>query len=210
MKRSLYGLCGALLVLAGCHQVSELPTEPTKTPGGGVINVPIPKIPVPGTPAPAPAPTATPAPGPAPAPAPAPTPTPEATPPPSGKSCGNPLPVVTRMKVKIHLKGPRGYTLDSTPLVEDHAYCIKIGMPDRTSCPVRPEGSKDRVACEEYAIGRAQDTGRPGPTWSRNGKLCKGDDCENHEENQFLLLAKLSGTYAACTKDNVCGFVDVP
>ena len=58
-------------------------------------------------------------------------------------------------------------------------------------------------------IGRASDTGRPGPTWLRNGKLCKGDDCENHADNQYLVLAKANGTYAACTKDNVCGFVEV-
>ena len=70
----------------------------------------------------------------------------------------------------------------------------------------------DRVACEAYAIGRARDTGRPGPTWYRNGKLCTGaaSDCENHEDNQYLLKAYGSGTYEACTEDDsVCGEVVV-
>jgi hypothetical protein len=115
------------------------------------------------------------------------------------------------MNTKIHLRGPR-YTLDTTPLVgPDVDYCRKIGFPDRSICPVRPEGSPDRVACETYAIGRAADTGRPGPTWYRNGKLCTGQpaDCENHPENQYLLWAYGSGYYEACTKDDVCGGVQV-
>jgi len=78
------------------------------------------------------------------------------------------------MGTKIHLKSPSRYTLDTTPLVgPDAAYCKKIGFTDgRSYCPVRTEGSADRAACETYAIGKAKDTGRPGPTWYRNGKLC--------------------------------------
>ena len=230
--RIAFGMTAATLLLIGCHSITEeLPTEPTKTPSSGVLTVPIPSIPVTvtGTPTPvpaptstpapapaptatpAPAPTATPAPAPPPAPAPTPAPTPVATPAPAPTGgCGNPLPPpVSRMKVKIHLKGPNRWTLDSTPLVHDAAYCAKIGYYDRADCPVRMEGSPDRAACEEYAIGRARDTGRPGPTWYRNGKLCNGTDCENHEENQYLLWVYLGGLYKACTDEEVCGEVEV-
>jgi hypothetical protein len=117
------------------------------------------------------------------------------------------------MNTKIHIPGPNQYTLDTTPLVgPDKAYCLKIGFTDgRSMCPVRTEGSPDRSACEAYAIGSAEDTGRPGPTWYRNGKLCTGNtgDCDNHPDNQYLLFAWGSGYYEACTKDDVCGGVQV-
>jgi hypothetical protein len=118
------------------------------------------------------------------------------------------------MNTKIHIKGPNLWTLDTTPLIgPDVEYCRKIGFTDgRSFCPVRTEGTPDRVACETYAIGRAQDTGRPGPTWFRNGKLCTGEagDCANHDDNQYLLKAYGSGTYEACTEDeSVCGAVKV-
>ena len=108
------------------------------------------------------------------------------------------------MNAKIHIRGPNRWTLDSTPLVgPDAEYCRKIGFTDgRSFCPVRTEGAPDRVACEEYAVGHAKDTGRPGPTWYRNGELCTGnDDCENHPDNQYLLWAYGSGPYKACTED---------
>jgi hypothetical protein len=201
MKTTACGVAAAL-VLAGCHMISEeLPTEPTKTPPSPVLTVPIPKIPV-AVPTPSPTPMPTPTPGPAPTP----TPTPD----PGG--CGNPLPPpISRMNTKIHLRGPARYTLDTTPLVHDAAYCKKVGFPDRTTCPVRPEGTPDRVACEAYAVGHAVDTGRAGPTWYRNGKLCTGqaDDCENHPDNQYLLWAYGNGHYQACTEDDVCGGVQV-
>jgi hypothetical protein len=114
------------------------------------------------------------------------------------------------MNTKIHLRGPAHWTLDTTPLVHDRDYCRQVGFTDgRTECAVRPEGSPDRSACEAYAIGSADDTGRPGPTWYRNGALCNGTDCENHPDNQYLLWANLSGRYEACTKDDVCGAVQV-
>ena len=204
MKRTAYGLAVGALVLAGCHSITEeLPTQPTKTPKSGVLTVSIPTIAV-ATPVPPPTPT--------PAPLPVPTPTPA---PPSGSGCGNPLPPdISRMNTKIHIRGPNLWTLDTTPLVgPDAEYCRKIGFTDgRSFCPVRTEGTPDRVACEAYAIGRARDTGRPGPTWYRNGKLCTGTsgDCENHEDNQYLLKAYGSGTYEACTEDDsVCGEVVV-
>jgi hypothetical protein len=113
------------------------------------------------------------------------------------------------MNTKIHIKGPNQWILDTTPLVgPDADYCRKIGFTDgRSMCAVRTEGTPDRQACEAYAIGKADDTGRPGPTWYRNGNLCTGEDCANHPDNQYLLLVFLSGTYEACTKDDLCGSV---
>ncbi len=212
MNRIAYGMAAAALVLVGCHTITEeLPTRPTappKAPASGVLKVSIPAIPIP-TPTPKPSTTPTPAPGPGPTPTPAPAP----TPPPSTGGCGNPLPPpVQRMNTKIHIRGPNRYTLDTTPLVHDREYCAKIGFTDgRIDCPVRTEGSPDRVACEIYAIGRARDTGRPGPTWTRNNRFCTGvaGDCENHEENQFLLYAFGGGYYQACTDGGVCGGVQV-
>jgi hypothetical protein len=148
MNRFAYGLAAAAFLLVGCHTITEeLPTEPSKTPAsGGVLTIPIPKIPVAGTP--------TPKPTPAPTPAPTPTPTPT---PPSGSGCGNPLPpAVTRMNTKIHIKGPNLWTLDTTPLIgPDAEYCRKIGFTDGGLCRVG-RGTPDQVACETCAIGRAR------------------------------------------------------
>ena len=207
-KLSLIAAAAALLLI-GCHTITEeLPTQPTKTKkagSNGILTVAIPAIPG-ATPAPTPKPT--PAPTPTPTPAPNPTPTPATG---TSGTCGQPLPVVTRMNGKIHIKGPNRYTLDSTPITgPDGDYCRQIGYTDgRLFCPVRAEGAKDRSACEEYAIGHAEDTKRPGPTWYFNGALCDGVKCENHEDNQYLLYAIAGGRYQACTKDDVCGVVDV-
>jgi hypothetical protein len=207
MTRHAFGAMGLAFVLVGCHSITEeLPTQPTKTPASGVLTVPIPAIPVAATPAPKPTPT--------PVPAPAPTPTPAPTPiPPSASGCGEPLPPpISRFNTKIHIKGANKWTLDATPLVGPNAeYCRKIGFPDRTICPVRPEGHPERFACETYAVGRAADTRRVGPTWRRDGNLCTGPSsgCENHEENQYLLLAYASGLYSSCAENGACGEVRV-
>jgi hypothetical protein len=201
----------AALVVAGCHTIyEELPTAPSsnpspKAPSSGVLKVSIPTIP---TPTPTPAPTPTPGPNPTPTPGPNPTPTPG----PQG-GCGTPIPPpLWNINTKIHIRGPNRWTLDSTPIVHDREYCAEIGFTDgRIDCPVRTEGSPDRVACEILALGYAADTQRPGPTWTRNGNYCSGNagDCDNHEENQFLLYAYGSGLYKACSKDGVCGSVQV-
>jgi hypothetical protein len=201
-----YGFAAAAVLAWGCHTITEeLPTQPTGTPpaGTGVLTVPIPAIPG-ATPTPTPRPTPTPTPTPGPSPSPTPTP--------GTGGCGQPLPPpVTQMGVKIHIRGVNRYTLDSTPLVgPDAAYCRQIGFTDgRSYCPVRAEGAPDRSACETYAIGYADDTHRPGPTWYFNDDNCKLPSCENHEENQYLAYAYASGRYQACTKDGVCGSVDV-
>jgi hypothetical protein len=205
MNTRALGTVMAAALMLGCHTITEeLPTQPSKTPSNkGVVTIAIPVIPG-ATPAPTPVPT----PQPTATPGPAPTP----TPPPGTGSCGNPIPPpVSRMNTKVHIRGANKWTLDTTPIVgPDGDYCRKIGFTDgRLFCAVRTEGSPDREACEEYAIGRAVDTKRPGPTWYRNGQLCNGTDCENHEDNQYLLYALAGGRYEACTKDGICGAVDV-
>ena len=205
MTRTIRYVVLGTFFLSGCHTITEeLPTQPTKTPSSGVVTVAIPAIPV------ASAPTPKPTPKPTPTPAPAPSPEATPTPSPNGSGCGNPVPPeVTRMNTKVHLRGARRWTLDSTPIVGPNGdYCRKIGFTDgRLFCPIRTEGTADRVACEAYAVGKAEDTGRPGPTWTRDGKLCDGSDCENHEDNQFLLYVYKGGRYKACTRDGICGEV---
>jgi hypothetical protein len=157
----------------------------------------------------------------APTPTPLPTavPTPSPTPvspdiPPAGSGCGEPYPPpISRVVVKIHLHTPDYWTLDSTAQVgPDVAYCREIGYTDNRSwCPVRPEGHPERTACENWAVGKAEDTGRYGPTWAREGETwCTGPDsgCMNHPENQFQLNVIAGGWYNACVKD-ICGWVKV-
>jgi hypothetical protein len=215
MRRNPVGaLFVVAVILVGCHTITEeLPTEPssTETNTPGIVTVSIPSLNTGGsTPAPTPTPTPT---TPAPAPPPEPTPTPpppEPTPTGSGE-CGEPLPPpIQKVNVYIHIRGPNKFTLDATPLVAGYEYCAEIGFTDgRNRCPVRPEGHPERVACETYAVGYAEDTGRPGPTWKHNGNYCNGDNCENHPDNQYLLWAHYDGRYKACVKNGKCGSVDV-
>jgi hypothetical protein len=127
--------------------------------------------------------------------------------PPIGSGCGRPYPpVVTRFNCKIHIKSPEFYTLDSTPLVgPDAAYCAALGYTDgRTICPVRPEGAPDREACENWRVGKAKDTGRPGPTWTKSdGSYCTGKEsgCENHPSSQYLLNTYRSDTYTVTAEN---------
>lgn len=129
-------------------------------------------------------------------------------------ACDTPLPpAVSKMDAKVHLRGASAWILDATPLVgPDVEYCKKIGFTDgRTFCAVRPEGNPQRAACELYAVGKAKDTNRAGPTWYADGQLCQkgANGCENHPDNQYLLLAYRGGTYSACAGNNVCGEVVV-
>jgi hypothetical protein len=160
----------------------------------------------------APAPKATPTPEPSAEPSPSATPEPS-SPAEGASACGSPTPPdLSRLNVKVHLKLGTAWVLDSTPLVgPDAAYCAKIGFPDRSICPVRPEGHPEREACELYVTGRAIDTGRPGPTWYRGSAFCTGpaSGCSNHAENQYLLVVHTGGSYRACGRNGVCGEVDV-
>jgi hypothetical protein len=119
--------------------------------------------------------------------------------PPVGSGCGRPYPPpISRFSCKVHMKG-EFYTLDSTPQVgPDPAYCASIGFPDRAICPVRPEGAPDRVACENWRVGKAKDTGRWGPTWTKaDGSYCTGPEsgCQNHPDVQYQLYTYKSGSY---------------
>jgi hypothetical protein len=117
------------------------------------------------------------------------------------------------MKVKVHLKGQEFDTLDATPLVgHDVVYCASIGFTDgRSLCPVRQEGHPERQACETWAVGRAQDTGRPGPTWTNGaGEHCTGGEtgCRN-ADNQYHLWVHSRGVYEACAENRACGSTEV-
>lgn len=208
---------GLAAILAGCLTAwacgsLSTPTvpEPAPQPSGQTAST---------NPNPGPTPTPVlsgpvPAPSPSPSPDPAATPDPQATPAPQDQGgCGAPLPPpLAQLNVKVHQRGDNRWLLDSTPLVgPDAAYCAKIGFTDgRSVCPVRVEGNPEREACELYVTGRARDTGRPGPTWFVDGKLCTGPPvCQNHEDNQYQVFAYQNGLYKACGKNDVCGDVTV-
>jgi hypothetical protein len=127
--------------------------------------------------------------------------------PPIGSGCGRPYPPpVTRFNCKVHLKNNVYYTLDSTPLVgHDVAYCASIGYTDgRSICPIRMEGAPDRVACENWRVGKAKDTGRDGPTWTKaDGSYCTGPEsgCENSPDTQYQLWTYRGGTYTVAAEN---------
>ena len=128
--------------------------------------------------------------------------------PPIGSGCGRPYPPpVTRFQCKEHMANSQYRVLDSTPLVgPDIPYCASIGFTDgRSICSVRPEGAEDRVACENWRVGKAKDTGQPGPTWTRgDGTFCTGPEsgCERIPENQYQIFAyQSSGTYVVSAEN---------
>ncbi len=129
--------------------------------------------------------------------------------PPPGSGCHTPYPPpVTRMLCVVHLRSPEYDTLDATPLVgPDSAYCADIGYTDgRSYCPVRLPGAPDRLACETWRVGRARDTGRPGPTWTKgDGSYCTGPSsgCQNSPDNQFQLWVQAGGPYVASAANDV-------
>jgi hypothetical protein len=135
--------------------------------------------------------------------------------PPSGSGCTQPYPPpITRFNAKVHLQAPDFVTLDSTALVgPDVAYCTEIGYTDgRALCPVRIEGDPERKPCEEWAVGKARDTGRYGPTWTLDSQYCRGlavNGCANHPDNQYALLASKGGSYVVCAQNGACGQVYV-
>ena len=86
----------------------------------------------------------------------------------------------------------------------DANYCAAIGYDDgRSLCTIRPEGAPDREACENWRVGKAKDTGRPGPTWTKgDGSYCTGaaSGCENHP-NPYSLFTYVSGTYVVTAEN---------
>lgn len=208
MKRILTAALAAGLAAGSCGDGEKVPTGPERLPDAAAF------IPA------------------APAPQPTPTPTPGAVPEdeiivvtPGGGSdtsvsgtCGEPFPPpVSRFNVKLHSRQADRVVLDATPLVgPDAEYCRRIGFTDgRSFCPVRAEGDPERQACEAAQVGRADDTGRYGPTWSANGGPCDGTDhggasCANHSDNQYLAFAYGAGVFRACAASGVCGQIRLP
>jgi hypothetical protein len=126
-----------------------------------------------------------------------------------GSGCGQPYPIpITDFACKIHVRRPYYWVLDSTPLIHNRAYCASAGFYDgRSRCPVRPDGP-DRLACENLAVGIAKDTGLPGPTWTRDGKPCTGEEsgCAHDPGNPYALWVYLNGEgmYKVCADNGVC------
>jgi hypothetical protein len=152
-------------------------------------------------------------PGPSPSTQPSTNPTPATTPTPGsglppGLTCNPTPPPLYGLKVKIHDDSPGRKVLDSKPLVANiDDYCARVGLggPGQKFCDTRPEGNLERVACDFLATGKAPN-GRWGPTWTWNDKPCDGENftsCANHPDNQFMAIAKASGTYVACAAPGV-------
>jgi hypothetical protein len=148
--------------------------------------------------------------------APAPTPTPARPP---GMTCFPTPPPLYGINVKVQQIAGGRKTLDSRPQVINlNGYCESVGF-GGFFCYTRREDDPQAVACDYMAMGQASDTGRWGPTWTADGKPCSSDDstgCRNHPDNQFLVIAKGPGEYAACANPNVpiagnrCGVFIVP
>ncbi len=151
-------------------------------------------------------------------PAPAPTPTPTPTPDPLAAlkaQCGAPSPApLYGMKVAVQLDNGFRKLVDSRPIVINEgrgtadSYCGKVGFDSRAAyCDTRPEGHPQRESCDILVVGRASDTGRYGPTWSKDGKACveagsaTDPGCTNHAGNQFLAIARGPGDMLACASD---------
>lgn len=147
---------------------------------------------------------------------PAPTPTPTPVPTPNLKAlCGDPTPAALYgMKVSVQLDNGFRKLVDSRPVVINEgrgtagSYCGKVGFDLRAAyCDTRPEGHPQREACDILVVGKASDTGRNGPTWSKDGKPCvaAGSEmdpgCTNHAENQFLAISRGPGDMLACASD---------
>jgi hypothetical protein len=205
-------LAASCLLAWGCGSLpDETPTHPDPTQPVAAAPTPDPGATPPGNPVlGGPAPKPSPTPTSETSPQPSPTPTPSSAE--GAAACGSPTPPdLSAINVKIHQRGGDAWLLDSTPLVgPDAEYCAKIGFTDgRSVCPVRQEGNAERVACELYVVGRATDTGRPGPTWtSPTGGYCTGQSsgCEN-ADNQYQLRIFKGGVFKACGRNGVCGEV---
>jgi len=134
-----------------------------------------------------------------------PTPAPTATPTSPASICSPTPPPLYGIRVKVHDPGD-GFRriLDSRPLVVNmNGFCESAVGLSGDFCVTRREGDAQAWACDYLAMGHAADTGRWGPTWYGNGLPCTsaGDStpgCRNDSTNQFLLVAKGPGTYAAC------------
>ena len=141
-------------------------------------------------------------------PTPAPTVAPPTPPPPQVLHCDPTPPPLYGIRVSVHQNSGFRKTLDSLPLVVDvDDYCARTGQ-DGDFCRTRLEGNPQREDCDRMAMGVAPDTGRYGPRWLFEGLPCGNlepgaEGCNNHPDNQFLVIAKGSGRVAACASQDV-------
>jgi hypothetical protein len=138
-----------------------------------------------------------------PPPTPAPSPTPDSGLP-AGMVCDPTPPPLLRMQLKFHDASGDRIVLDSKPLVVNvDNYCDRMGFGSWKFCDTRQEGDPQRTACDYLVTGKAEDTGRWGPTWYYVSDLCADfpDKCANHPDNQFLVIAKGTGIYEACAAE---------
>jgi len=142
--------------------------------------------------------------------------------------CTDPTPPPLRdiiIKINsVNPENPSRIQLDSRPVVNNvDNYCQRVGL-SGSRCDTRPEGDPQRGPCDALVMGRAADTGRFGPTWTWNDQPCSPAEvpgqpgCSNHQENQFLVIARGDGTFGACAALDVpvaeggsrCGFFNIP
>jgi hypothetical protein len=126
-------------------------------------------------------------------------PTTPPTPPPSSYACPAPVPprlwtaetlpagwgedMIGKPRFEVKAK-PHGAVVDSTPVVGPRAcdYCLSIGMGEldpgvpRCSCPVRPDGHPDRVACEDVLLVPSASV--HGPKWVKDGSTLALVSCD--------------------------------
>jgi hypothetical protein len=108
------------------------------------------------------------------------------------------------MHLKVHSAEGGRIILDSKPLVKNvDNYCDKVGFGGWKFCDTRPEGHPERFACDYLVTGKAEDTGRWGPTWFYKDDLCAAypTACANHPSNQFMAIAKDPGMFEACASE---------
>jgi hypothetical protein len=138
--------------------------------------------------------------------------------PPPESGCGKPFPPpLSDFAVKVNTHGVEYSILDSTPRVTNCAYCKEAGFVDgRCTCPLRPPEASDREACENWAVGIANDTGKPGPTWKHinedgSKNFCTGPEsgCEHDPAGPYDLRVYNNGPglYRVCADSGVCGEV---
>lgn len=118
-----------------------------------------------------------------------------------GGSCPFNVPAVSWVSCKPHAKTADGGDIfDCTPQVRDSAYCRQNGFPDRSVCPLRPEGDPFRGPCEIKSMGG--DT----PRYAVSGGTLVLEDW--HGGFQFILRGSGQGV-VTCTvpsrgPENVC------
>ncbi len=125
--------------------------------------------------------------------------------PPVSAGCYKPFPPdLFAMACKVHTGAAGHVDLDSTPIVADPVYCAAIGFTDgRAQCAIRVEGSIDRLACENWRVGNAEDTRKPGPTWTNEeGKFCTGPEsgCQHSPDNPYQIWAFRPGTFTVAAQ----------